>query len=96
MASKKPSRTKNLGLAALVALTGFVSLMIIFIALFLGLWLDNQMGQRGLATICLLALSVPINLYVMVRIALGLTKRMQLPPLTTYQSIPMSSDEKEA
>jgi len=73
-------RIKNLGIAGIAALTGFVSLGITLLALIVGLWLDNLLKTRGPATICLLSLSVPVSLFVMIRMALGLVK--QLPPPT--------------
>lgn len=50
------------------------------------------MGQRGPATLCLLVLSVPLSLYIMIRMALGLVK--QLPPPVPPNDV-VSSDEKE-
>jgi len=88
MANHKPSRRKNLSITALVALTGFVSLAVIIGALLLGLWIDGLMGQRGPATVCMLIASVPVSLFLMMKIALGLVSRIQPQPLvkseTTY------------
>lgn len=78
MASNKPAvRAKNLGWAGISALTGCVALIIIILALFIGLWFDSLLGQRGPATVCLLVLSAPISLFVMLRIALYMVKRIQ-------------------
>jgi hypothetical protein len=76
MAGKKPSRARNLGLAALAAQAGCVTLLIVFGALLLGLWLDARAGQRGPFTIGLLVLSVPLSLFLMLRIALGAIRRI--------------------
>ena len=65
-----PSRIKNITYAALAAQGGCLSLVIIFAALLIGLWLDAQFGRRGPFTIGLLLLSVPLSLFVMVRLAL--------------------------
>jgi len=75
--SKKSSRFKNLGFAGVAALTGFVPLIVIIGALFIGLWLDSRIGRRGPATIVMLLLSTPVSLYVMTRIALSLVKHIQ-------------------
>ena len=80
---KTPSRTRNLGITGITALTGCVSLVIIFVALFIGLWLDGLLGLNGPMTICLLVLSVPISLFVMIQLALRLVK--QIPPPTLAQ-----------
>jgi type III secretory pathway component EscR len=71
------SRTKNLTFAGLSALTGCVSLVIVVVALLVGLYIDSRLGQRGPATICLVTLSVPISLFVMVKIALTLIGQIQ-------------------
>jgi hypothetical protein len=75
-----PSRTRNLGITGITALTGCVSLVVIFVALLIGLTIDQIIGRRGLATICLLVLSVPLSLYLMIQLALYLVK--QIPPPT--------------
>ena len=77
---KNSSRTRNLGITGITALTGCVSLVVIFVALLIGLTIDQMIGQQGLATICLLVLSIPVSLYLMIRMALYLVK--QIPPPT--------------
>lgn len=67
-------RIKKGRLAGIGALAGFVTLAIVLAALFLGLWLDSRLGQRGPLTVLLLVLSVPISLTILVRIALGSVK----------------------
>lgn len=88
----KPSRIKNLGLAAIAAQAGCATLIIVFIALFFGLWLDSRLGQRGPCTFGLLILSVPVSLFIMLRIALGAINRItpQLP-----QERPSEASESE-
>jgi hypothetical protein len=76
----KPSRIKNLGLAVVAAQAGCATLIIVFTALFLGLWLDSRLGQRGPFTFGLVLLSVPVSLFVMLRIALAAINRMSLQP----------------
>jgi hypothetical protein len=80
MADQRPSRIKNLSYAALAGQAGCASIVLIFIALFAGLWLDHQFGLRGPFTIGLLLLSIPISLFAMVRLALGMVKQIQPPP----------------
>lgn len=82
---QRPSRFKNLTIAGLSALTGCVAIVIVLTALFLGLIIDNIMGQRGPATICLLILSLPLSLYVMFKIAFLLINRIQFTQATQYQ-----------
>lgn len=74
---KKSPRIKSLTIAAIAAQVGCISLILIFTALFVGLWLDAQSGRRGVFTVILLVVSAPINIYLMLRIALGLIRRIQ-------------------
>ncbi len=91
MADRGPSRAKNLTLVVIAAQAGCATLLIVFPALFIGLWLDAQMGQRGPFTIGLLILSVPLSLYLMVRIALGAVRRM-VPRLPEREAPPESEE----
>lgn len=71
-------RIKNLGLAAVAGQAGCWTVIIAFGALFLGLWLDSMIvGYRGPCTIGMLILSVPLSLYVMLRISLSAINRIQ-------------------
>ena len=74
-------RATNLGLAAVAGQAGCVTIIIVFTALFLGLWLDAQFGQRGPFTFILLVLSIPLSLYMMLRITLGAIQRISPPPV---------------
>lgn len=90
----KPSRVKNLGLAAIAAQAGCATLVIVFFALFVGLWLDSVLGQRGPFTFGLLILSVPVSLFVMLRIALGAINRIvPQPPAGERPSEASESEE---
>lgn len=69
-------------------------MIVVLGALFLGLWLDSMMGQRGPATIILMLASVPLSLFLMIRIALTLVK--QLDPLRVHNpDTEVPSNEKE-
>jgi hypothetical protein len=72
-----PSRAKNMAYAAVAGQAGCFTLIIVMIALFAGLWLDRQFNVRGIFTLGLLLLSIPLSLYVMVRIALGSIRQIQ-------------------
>ena len=77
-------------LGLLIVQIGCLSLVITFGALFAGLWLDNQLGIRGLCTVAAVLISVPITLFLTLRIALRATKRMQF--LAVELEPPVSSD----
>jgi putative Mn2+ efflux pump MntP len=72
-------RIKNLSYATLSGQAGCVTLIIVFAALFIGIWLDSLIGRRGPFTIGLLVLSIPVSLYLMLRIALGAVERIAPP-----------------
>lgn len=94
MALRRRSRTWNLSIAGISALTGCVSLLITLVALVAGLWLDSLLGQRGPATLCLLGLSVPISLMLMIRIALALIRRIG-PPVAVEDGKVLSREKEE-
>jgi hypothetical protein len=76
MADRRPSRIRNLTLAAIAGLAGCLTLIIVMGALLAGLWLDARAGQRGPFTIGCLVLSIPLSLYIMVRFTLGALRRI--------------------
>lgn len=80
MTDKKSTRAANLAYASVAGQAGCFTIVLVFTALFIGLWLDNQIGVRGPFTVGLLLLSVPVSLIVMVRIALSAIKEIQPPP----------------
>jgi hypothetical protein len=88
------TRVANIAMALLAAQSGCFSLIIIIVALFLGLWLDAQSGQRGPFTVGLLLLSIPISLFVMVRMALGAVSQIKPPP-SRPSTRRRESDEEE-
>lgn len=73
-------RVTNLALVGLAGQAGCVTLLIIFTALLVGLWLDSMFGRRGPCTIGLLVLSVPFSLYAMLRVALTAIERVVPQP----------------
>jgi hypothetical protein len=72
-------RARNLGLAAVAGQSGCATLIIVFTALFIGLWLDTQFGLRGPLTFLTLVISIPISLYVMLRISYAAISRIDPP-----------------
>lgn len=72
--NSKPS-SSNLTLAAILGQVGCLTIVIIFVALFAGLWLDKYLNTRPLFTVGLMILSVPITLFIMFWIVkTGITK----------------------
>ena len=63
-------------------------------ALFIGLWIDSMMGRRGPAIVLLLIASVPLSLYLMVRITLSLASKLD-PPTNTHVGTEFPQEEEE-
>jgi predicted lipid-binding transport protein (Tim44 family) len=82
---QKP-RLQNLAYAAVAGQVGCVMVILIFGALFLGLWLDSQFGVRGPFTIILLLLSIPISLFLVIRMALRAVRSIQPQDTTNEMS----------
>jgi F0F1-type ATP synthase assembly protein I len=77
---KNENRTQyalNLTVIGIFGQVGFLTLVIIFVALFGGLWLDNQFGTKPLFTIFLLIISMPISLVLMYRVVMWATRRVK-------------------
>jgi putative Mn2+ efflux pump MntP len=68
--SRVTDRIHNLTIAIISIQAGCASLVIIFIALIIGAWLGDLLGQRGLCIFGMVILSVPVSLYVMLWIAM--------------------------
>lgn len=84
-------------MATLAAQGGCFTLILVIGALLVGLWLDAQMGLKGPFTIGLLLLSVPLSLFVMVRVAMSAIQRIQPPPTQegTRMHHPSTNEEED-
>lgn len=76
-------RAKNLSLAAVAGQSGCATVIIVFTAVFVGLWLDARFDQGGLCTFSVLILSIPFSLFVMLQISLNAVKRITPPSVNT-------------
>ncbi|NOK85838.1 MAG: AtpZ/AtpI family protein [Chloroflexi bacterium AL-W] len=79
-------RAKNLSLAAVAGQAGCATVIIIYVALVVGLWLDTRFDQRGLCTFGMLVVSVPFSLYAMLQISLRAIKRITPPVIADSSS----------
>ncbi|OGO72873.1 MAG: hypothetical protein A2Z49_11135 [Chloroflexi bacterium RBG_19FT_COMBO_56_12] len=68
-------RSLNLTLAAVTGQVGCLTILIIFVALFIGRWLDNQFDSSPLFTIALMVGSVPVTLVIMFWVVRSVTAR---------------------
>lgn len=87
-------RIKNLSLAAIAGQSGCATVVIVFVALIIGFWLDARLNQQGLCTFGMLIASVPFSLYAMLRIALGAIDRISPPAVTTDEQPDITSEEE--
>jgi F0F1-type ATP synthase assembly protein I len=62
---RQASNALNLTLAAVAGQVGCLTLVIVLVALFGGLWLDKQLDTKPAFTIGLMIISVPITLILM-------------------------------
>ncbi len=74
----------NLTLASVAGQVGCLTLIIVFVALFAGLWLDKFFDTKPTFTVLLLLGSVPVTLFLMFRIVMEATSHIRTePPKTT-------------
>ena len=75
--NKKFQYALNLGLAGIAGQVGFVALLIVAVALGAGLWVDRLLNVRPLFMILFLIGSVPITIFIMIRLALGAVSKVE-------------------
>lgn len=64
-------------LASVLGQVGCITLLLVAVALAGGLWLDDRLGTRPLITVVLVLGSVPVTMFLIVRIVLRTTARLQ-------------------
>jgi len=69
--------TYNLTMAAVASQVGCLTLVIIFGALIAGLWLDRSFETKPLFTIIFMVASMPVTLFVMIRVVKAATNRIK-------------------
>jgi len=67
----------NLTLAGVAGQVGCLTLLVVFAALFVGLWLDKSLGTKPVFTVVLLLGSVPVTLFLMFRMVKAAVDRMK-------------------
>ncbi|MEW6568260.1 MAG: AtpZ/AtpI family protein [Chloroflexota bacterium] len=68
----------RLALMGVVGQVGCLTLVIVLVALGAGLWLDSRLNTRPLFALILVLGSIPVTLYLMVRIVLSAAPRLQV------------------
>ena len=85
----------NLTLASIAGQVGCLTLVIIFLALFAGLWLDRYLDTRPLFTIVLLIGSVPVTLFLMFRVVRAATSRIKPVQNSEKNKIPTPEEDSD-
>ena len=73
----RQQKAYNLALAAVASQVGCLTLVIIFVALIAGLWLDRTFATKPLFTILFMIASMPVTLYLMFKVVRSATSRMK-------------------
>jgi F0F1-type ATP synthase assembly protein I len=68
----------NMTVIALVGQVGCLTLLIVLGAVFLGMWIDSRMNSRPVGTIILVVVSVPIAIFVMLKVVRGTLRKLGL------------------
>jgi hypothetical protein len=79
---EKPDKNRaqyifNLTLAAVAGQVGFLTLCIVLMALFGGLWMDKRFDSKPLFTVILMLASVPLTLIMMFWVVRNATARIK-------------------
>jgi F0F1-type ATP synthase assembly protein I len=85
----------NLTLASIAGQVGCLTLVIIFVALFAGLWLDRYLDTKPLFTIVLLIRSVPVTLFLMFRVVRAATSRIKPIQNSEENKIPTPEEDSD-
>ena len=75
-------RGVNLALVSVAGLGGCLVLIVVIGALFGGLWLDNALKTKPLFTLVLVIGSVPVGIFFMYQVAMGVITRSLAQPKT--------------
>jgi len=78
-------------LAGVIGQVGCLTLAIIAVALIAGLWLDTQFDTKPLFVLALVLGSVPLTLFLMFRVVLGIAPKIQF---SMDQAMGTSNEEK--
>ena len=85
----------NLTLASIAGQVGCLTLVVIFVALFAGLWLDRYLDTKPLFTIVLLIGSVPVTLFLMFRVVRAATSRIKPVKNSETTKIPTPEEDSD-
>ncbi|MBN1679834.1 MAG: AtpZ/AtpI family protein [Anaerolineae bacterium] len=73
---------RNIALAMMAGQTGCVTVILIFMALFGGLFLDARLNTHPIFTLGLVLASIPLSIYIMIRLMLSSVGAIKLSSST--------------
>ncbi len=68
---------KNISLAVVAGQAGCLTLLVVFVAVFLGLWLDNKLDTKPVITLILVILSIPVSVLAMLKLVRTAVSKIQ-------------------
>ena len=71
-------RALTITVAGVLGQVGCLTLAIIAVAIFAGLWLDSQFDTKPIFVLVLVLASIPLTLYLMFRVVLSVAPKIQL------------------
>jgi hypothetical protein len=89
----RAQRALMMALVGIIGQVGCLTLAIILVALIAGLWLDSQFQTRPLFALVLVLASVPVTLFLMFRVVLSFTPRIQQ---ISFGMLSMEEEEPES
>jgi F0F1-type ATP synthase assembly protein I len=75
-----PDYVRNLALATVAGQSGCMTVILIFLGLFGGMYLDSRLDTHPVFTVGLVLAAIPISLYAMVRLMLSSIAAIKPPP----------------
>ena len=69
---------QNLAMAAVAGQVGCLTLVIVLVAVFLGLWLDNRFDTKPMLTLVFVFGSLPVSLILMFWVVRGAVKKINI------------------
>lgn len=76
---------KNISLALVAGQAGCLTLIIVFVAVFFGLWLDNKLDTKPIVTLILVILSIPLSVLAMLKLVKSAVSRIQPGKFTAVE-----------
>jgi F0F1-type ATP synthase assembly protein I len=91
---KKPQSGPNLAIYTIGGQIGCATLIIVFAALFAGIWLDKIFGTKPVFTLILILGSAPLSLFITYRLAMRAVRNITLNEPATNQPNQVEEEDR--